>query len=81
MIDIVDVVQYIMSQLVDDPKSVRVSAAGDEIRVLVNKSDMGKVIGKQGKIAKAVRTLVRAVGMKYNKKYNVEIDEIASPEG
>ena len=80
MVDIVDIVQYIMSRLVDDPKSVRVTAEGDEVRVLVNKSDMGKVIGKQGRIAKAVRTLVRAVGMKYNKKYNVEIDEIAGSE-
>ena len=77
MVDIRDVVEYIIGQLVDDPASVKVTAEGDEVRVLVKKSDMGKVIGKQGRIAKAIRTVVRAVGMKENKKFNVEIDEIA----
>ena len=76
MVDIRDVVEYIIGQLVDDPSSVKVTAAGDEVKVLVKKSDMGKVIGKQGRIAKAIRTVVRAVGMKENKKFNVEIDEV-----
>ena len=77
MIDIKDVVEYIVGQLADEPDSVQVTAEGDEVRVLVKKSDMGKVIGKQGRIAKAIRTVVRAIGAKENRKFNVEIDEIA----
>ena len=76
MVNIKDIVEYIIGQLVDDPASVQVTAEGDEVKVLVKKSDMGKVIGKQGRIAKAIRTVVRAVGMRENKKFNVEIDEI-----
>ena len=48
--------------------------------VLLSDSDMGKVIGKQGKIAKALRTLVRAATPRDSKKYNVEIKERASEE-
>ena len=80
MVDVRDVVQYIIGQLVEDASSVQVTADGDEIKVLVKKSDMGKVIGKQGRIAKAIRTVVRAVGMKENKRFNVEIDEIKVPD-
>ena len=46
-----------------------------EIVVLLEESDMGKVIGKQGKIAKALRTLVRCASAKEGKKYNIEIKE------
>ena len=45
------------------------------VTVVLDPSDMGKVIGKQGKIAKALRTLVRAATPKNSKKYNVEIKE------
>jgi len=76
MVNVKDIVQYIIEQLVDDPTSVQVTAEGDDVKVLVKKSDMGKVIGKQGRIAKAIRTVVRAVGMRENKKFNVEIDEL-----
>ena len=46
-----------------------------DIVVLLEESDMGKVIGKQGKIAKALRTLVRCASAKEGKKFNVEIKE------
>ena len=46
-----------------------------EITVMLEESDMGKVIGKQGKIAKALRTLVRCASAKEGKKYNIEIKE------
>ena len=49
-----------------------------EIVVLLEESDMGKVIGKQGKIAKALRTLVRCASAKKGKKYNIEIKEKAA---
>ena len=45
------------------------------VTVTLSSSDMGKVIGRQGKIAKALRTLVRAGSLKENKKYNIEIVE------
>ena len=51
-----------------------------EIVVLLEESDMGKVIGKQGKIAKALRTLVRCASAKEGKKYNIEIKEKAKAE-
>ena len=43
------------------------------ITVILNESDMGKVIGRQGKLAKALRTIVRSAGAKDDKKFNVEI--------
>ena len=45
------------------------------VTVTLDPADMGKVIGKQGKIAKALRTLIRAGSLKENKKYNLEIKE------
>ena len=52
----------------DDGKNVNVS-------ITLDSADMGKVIGRQGKIAKALRTLVKAGSLKENKKYNIEIKE------
>lgn len=46
-----------------------------DVTVVLEESDMGKVIGKQGKIAKAMRTLVRCASQKEGKKYNIEIKE------
>ena len=46
-----------------------------DVTITLDSSDMGKVIGRQGKIAKALRTLVRAGSIKENKKYNIEIKE------
>ena len=45
------------------------------ITVVLNEEDMGKVIGRQGKIAKAMRTIVKSAAAKSGKKYNVEIKE------
>lgn len=45
------------------------------ITVTLDPSDMGKVIGRQGKIAKALRTLVKAASLKENKRYNISIQE------
>ncbi|MCR5809096.1 MAG: KH domain-containing protein [Clostridiales bacterium] len=70
-------VEYIAKNLVDDPDSVKVtSKQGEEgvvIELTVAKEDMGKVIGKQGRIAKAIRTVVRAASVKSETKYLVEI--------
>ena len=73
----VDLVTYIVSQLVDDKSAVNVTTDnGDEVETVtinVAEKDVGKVIGKQGKIAMAIRTLAKAVGMKQGKRYNIEL--------
>ena len=71
-------VEYIARNLVDEPEQVSVIAKeGEEdsivIELTVAKDDMGKVIGKQGRIAKSIRTVVRAASVKSDKKYTVEI--------
>ena len=70
-------VEAIAKSLVDNPDGVEVSETesrlGTIIRLKVDPSDMGKVIGKQGRIAKAFRTVVNAAATKENKKVTVEI--------
>lgn len=70
-------VEVIAKSLVDNPDGVVVSETdgrqGSVIRLKVDSSDMGKVIGKQGRIAKAFRTVVNAAATKENKKVTVEI--------
>lgn len=74
-----ELIKYIVGQFAEDKENVSydVEETEDTINVTVtlSDSDMGKVIGKQGKIAKALRTLVRAATPKDSKKYNVEIKE------
>ena len=64
----VALVEYITKNLVDEPNEVKLSTKEDEeaitIELSVAKDDMGKVIGKQGRIAKAIRTVVRAASVK-----------------
>ena len=72
-----DLVLFIAKSLVDQPDAVQVETKQDGdytvIELHVAEGDMGKVIGKQGRIAKAIRTVVRAASVKENKKYVVEI--------
>ncbi|PYI54219.1 KH domain-containing protein [Paenibacillus flagellatus] len=72
-----DLITVIAKALVDHPEDVAVSEAEekDEIvyRLSVHPSDMGKVIGKQGRIAKALRTVVTSAAVKHNKRVSVEI--------
>ena len=79
-----ELVKYIVSQFAeykDEIEYVVEDKNGTvEITVLLDESDMGKVIGKQGKIAKALRTLVRCASAKEHKKYNIEIKEKAKAE-
>ena len=73
----VELVEYLAKSLVDKPEEVKVSMTEDEktcvINLTVAPDDMGKVIGKQGRIAKAIRTVVKAATAKEDKKYMVEI--------
>ena len=74
-----ELIKYIVGQFAEDKENVSYEVEETEdtinVTVLLSDSDMGKVIGKQGKIAKALRTLVRAATPKGSKKYNVEIKE------
>lgn len=74
-----DLIKYIVEQFAEDKEHIeyRVEETDDAfmVTVLLAESDMGKVIGKQGKIAKALRTIVRAATPKDSKKYNIEIRE------
>lgn len=71
-----ELVRYIISELVDNKDAVKVEVDGDTVRVSVAKDDMGKIIGKQGRTAKAIRTVVKAAGAKEGKKYSVDIIEV-----
>lgn len=76
-----ELVEYIVSQfLSDDAEFVvsedKVDDSTVNIVIKLKSEDMGKVIGKQGKIAKAIRTIVKAASSKENAKYLVEITEI-----
>ena len=70
-----ELVEFLVKELVEDKDKVNVTLDGDTINISVSKDDMGKVIGKQGRIAKAIRTIVKAASSKENKKYTVEILE------
>ena len=77
-----DFLLEIVRAIVDDPSSVSAEVKRDDMGVLltlhVSKEDVGKVIGRQGNTAKAIRTLLRVVGMKEKARVNLKI---AEPEG
>jgi len=74
--------EYVVKELVDHPEDVKINRTVDEMGVLltlcVNQEDMGKVIGRSGATAKAIRTILRVVGMKHDARVNLKIEE---PEG
>jgi predicted RNA-binding protein YlqC (UPF0109 family) len=79
---------YVIKALVDNPGEVKTTRTVDEMGVLLTlecgAADMGKIIGRQGNTAKAIRTLLRVVGMKNNSRVNLKINEpvggLRSPE-
>ena len=70
-----ELVKYIVTALVDDKDGVKVTEEGDVITVSVAKDDIGKVIGKQGRIIKSLRAVVKAASVKQGRNCTVEIDE------
>ena len=71
--------EYIVGAIVDNPSDVKINRTVDERGVLleltVNPEDMGKIIGKAGATAKAIRTLLRVMGAKHDARYNLKIIE------
>lgn len=74
-----ELVEQIAKSLVDRPEQVSVRAVeGEQVTVLelrVDPSDLGKVIGKQGRTARSIRTILGAAGMKLKKRFTLEILE------
>ena len=74
-----ELVRFIARNLVDEPDSVKVESREEGDTVVISLSvapgNMGKVIGRQGRIAKAIRTVVKAASVREDKKYMVDIVE------
>lgn len=72
-----ELIKYVVNQFAENPNEVEylVEEKGNvvDVTVVLKESDMGKVIGRQGKIAKALRTIVSAASKKSGKRYNIEI--------
>lgn len=79
VIDDTQFLEYVVKALVDHPDDVKIKRTVDEMGVLmtldVNPEDMGKIIGRSGNTAKAIRILLRVVGMKNNARVNLKINE------
>lgn len=74
-----DLVRYIVENLVENKEAIELKSEETErtcvLTILVNKEDIGKVIGRDGKIARSIRTIVKSASAKLNKKYIVKIGE------
>src|SRR5512135_345641 len=74
--------EYLVKSIVDHPDDVKLERTVDDMGVLlrlkVHKDDMGQVVGRQGATAKAIRSLLRIVGIKHQARVNLKIEE---PEG
>ncbi len=77
--------EYIVKALVDHPEDVKIARKVDEMGVLlslkVNPEDMGQIIGKSGSTARAIRNLIRIVGLKNHARVNLKIEEPAEGRG
>jgi predicted RNA-binding protein YlqC (UPF0109 family) len=72
-----ELLEYLARQLVDEPNAVRVERVEEDdtvvFRLHVAEDDLGKVIGRQGRIARALRTIVRAGGVRERRRVQLEI--------
>lgn len=74
-----DLVKYIAKELVSNPDEIEVitEVSDDDIsiKLFVHKDDMGRIIGRQGRIAKSIRAILKAVALKDGKNINLDIEE------
>ncbi|HMF48896.1 MAG TPA: KH domain-containing protein [Candidatus Saccharimonadales bacterium] len=74
-----DLVQYLAKSLVNNPEAVEVTETtgddGSTLKIRVAKEDLGRIIGKQGRTAKSIRTLVNAAALRSNRRVVLEIVE------
>jgi uncharacterized protein len=74
--------EYIVTSIVDNPKEVEITEEkNDDIinfTIKVNPADMGKIIGKNGKVIRAVRNVIKISAIKQNKKINIALSESSS---
>lgn len=72
--------EYIVSQIVDNPDKVEINEQEDQgitnFTITVDPSDMGKIIGKGGKVIRSIRNVVKISAIKQNKKINVSLAEV-----
>ncbi|MFH1841442.1 MAG: KH domain-containing protein [Candidatus Nealsonbacteria bacterium] len=77
-----DFLEFVVKALVDHPTDVKVERRVDEMGVLlslrVHAEDMGQIVGREGSTARAIRTLIRIIGLKNHARVNLKIEE---PEG
>jgi predicted RNA-binding protein YlqC (UPF0109 family) len=80
----IELIKYVVGRFAENPDKVEYIIDDDgknvSVTVILSSDDMGKVIGRKGKIAKALRTLVRVGSVKENKKYDIEIEERGEKE-
>ncbi|MDO4778888.1 MAG: KH domain-containing protein [Tissierellia bacterium] len=73
-----EIVEFIAKSLVNFPNDVEVTEFSSngvvDLKLIVNSEDMGKVIGKQGRIANSIRSIIKACAIKEEKKVNLEIE-------
>ena len=74
-----EVLELIITNLVNNKEEVSIEETSTEkevnFKVKVSKDDMGKVIGKQGRVAKSIRTVMKSVSAKEGKKVNIEFED------
>lgn len=79
MTNLTNLANHIVSSLVDSKESVKIEAVDNNhsatVRITVAPEDMGKIIGKKGAIANAIRTVMKAHGARNHKKVYIEIDD------
>jgi len=73
MEQMVELVKFLAQNLVDKPDEIKITLDGERISLTVAPSDMGKVIGKQGRIAKSIRSIVRSAAIKANIRVTLDI--------